>query len=151
MSVSPALLRQRAATAVSDISASWREVPHAFELYTLRELPEMQHLGFAIGVPSTEALPDDRRQRRGASEGVLARTELVCRFAYNLRSEGHVVDTDGAVAAELAAVAAVAGMVSTDASPPRLVRVTRTTSTSESKAVRIVDLFWSILHTYPLA
>lgn len=148
MSISPATLRQRAASALEALSG-WSEVPYAWDLYQVRELPEIRHQGFAVGVPATVVQQPDARHR--TDRGVLCRTDLAVRFAYILRDGGHVVDTDAAVTAELAAIAAVRGMTTTDADPPRLERVDRTTTTNDSIAARVIDLRFTVLHLYALA
>lgn len=146
----PSTISQRIAEAITARLASpvvpgaWRQSRYPYGAFG-PESPEIEHHGFAIGLPRTTPLDGDRRDRL---VGAGSFTEVAIRWAHHLRAEGAVVDERAALDAELELVAAV-GL--TDGNPELCPIWTGTTrSTSRNGLVFVGECRFDVGHYYPL-
>ena len=152
MAVSPATIRQRAATALEALP-DWSEVPYPYGLYEARKVPEVRSLGFAVGIPETVPDTSDTRQRMRPSRNAAAWvvSQIVVVWYYRLRTEGEVDDYDAAIAAEMDALAALRGMSREDMSIPHIDRIERAVEQVDSLAHMRTEVRATVRHVYTLS
>tara|TARA_Y100000310_G_scaffold219603_1_gene221001 strand:- start:305 stop:739 length:435 start_codon:yes stop_codon:yes gene_type:complete len=93
-------IRARLATAL-EAASGWNESVYAFEMFG-RDVQQLLHQSFAVGVPSSAAHTSDGRQR--LSEACYLEDQVQIAWAYGMRADNQVADYDLALDAEQVAV-----------------------------------------------
>jgi len=108
-----AALRQRVAAAVEALAApsAWTESRWTYDRFPQAEPSQHAHLAFAVGAPSTvyDSVVESSRTRRGALGGAVT-TTIGVRWAFMIRADAAVSDTDAMLAAEAVLLTALPGV-----------------------------------------
>lgn len=126
------------------VPGAWRQSRFPAENFDLTQ-PELEHHGFAIGIPSSSPEPTSRQDL-----GVIAVSTVVIRWAHRLRADAAVVDTLAAYEAEVELNDAVHRLDGRSIGA-RLYFQGVTRNTSRSGLLRVIESTWGVSHLYPLA
>lgn len=143
MSLAPHSIRSRVAAAIEAVTG-WSESPTVYDRFP-DATRQVAHLGFAVGVPDTTTLAQDRQR---PANGVYAFTVVGVRWTHRLRADAQVADYDAACQAELDMVAAVMGMTRNPGLAPRLRSANR--SVVADGTYVLGSAIFDVSHTYPL-
>lgn len=135
-----ATARQAVIAAVSALDG-WNLSRFAHELFG-RDVAQIQHHAFSVGVPTTEVHPRDGRQR--VSEGLLTPSTVEVVWAHLLRGDAQSADYDAALDAEQAMVSAVKGI------SDQHVMVVRMTRRAVPEGWVLGTVTFTVLHRYAL-
>ncbi len=139
-------IRSRIAEAVRQGLGGWTESRFAFGLLG-KDARSVVHQAYAVGIGTTTPASLDRQR---TSVGSVATTSVTVRFAYRIRGDAQVADTDAALDAGHDLVAAVMAVDRDPGLSVTLVRMSGPTVAGDG-TFALAEVEFSVLHRLALS